>query len=136
MQKSGDEALFAEAAAMRGRAYAPYSGFLVGAALLAKGGRVFLGCNVENAAFSPSNCAERTALFAAVAAGERQFSAIAIAGGKAGEPGSAPCLPCGVCLQALLEFCDPQSFRVLTANGEGGLQAFLLGELLPHGFRL
>jgi cytidine deaminase len=136
MPNPSDAALFAEAAALRERSYAPYSGFLVGSALLTRRGLVFLGCNVENAAFSPSNCAERTALFSAVAAGEREFLAIAVAGGKAGEGPFAPCLPCGVCLQVLLEFCDPHAFRVLTADGKGGLQAFLLEELLPHGFRL
>ena len=101
--KAKDLIRLAEAA--RERAYAPYSGFLVGAALLGKSGKVYLGCNVENAGYSATNCAERTAFFKAISDGEREFQAIAIVGGKRGEkPGYCP--PCGICRQVMAEFCD------------------------------
>jgi len=115
------------------RAYAPYSGFFVGAALLADSGKVYIGCNIENSSFSVTNCAERTALFTAVADGERKFKAIAIAGGKNGEI-TAPCTPCGVCRQALSEFCD-KDLKVLIAKPDG-YDEYTLGELLPKSFEL
>ena len=115
------------------RAYAPYSGFFVGAALLADSGKVYIGCNIENSSFSVTNCAERTALFTAVADGERKFKAIAIAGGKNGEI-AAPCPPCGVCRQALSEFCD-KDLKVLIARPDG-YDEYTLGELLPKSFEL
>lgn len=120
-------------AAMRAmtRAYAPYSDFFVGAALLAADGSLYLGCNVENASFSATCCAERTALFAAVADGKREFEAIAIAGGHRGRV-SVACYPCGVCRQALSEFCSPD-FRVLLVTGDG-YESHTLGELLPGFF--
>lgn len=99
-----DEELYELACSARDRAYAPYSGFSVGAALLAKSGKVYLGCNIENRAFSPSNCAERTAFFKAVSEGERSFVKLAVAGGKAGES-PVFCPPCGVCRQVIAEFC-------------------------------
>ncbi|MBQ9086945.1 MAG: cytidine deaminase [Clostridia bacterium] len=118
----------------RGRAYAPYSGFTVGAALLCGDGEVFIGCNIENASFTPTCCAERVALFSAVAAGKRDFSAIAVAGGKEGN--SAPlCMPCGVCRQALSEFC-PEVLPVILEGEDGDVCSFTLGELLPHKFSL
>ena len=98
----------------REMAYAPYSHFCVGAALPAKSGKVYKGCNVENAAYSPTNCAERTALFKAVSEGEREFTAIAIVGGM-GETIADFCAPCGVCRQVLAEFCD-KDFRVILGN--------------------
>ena len=115
----------------REMAYAPYSGFRVGAALLAKSGKVYKGCNVENAAYSPTNCAERTALFKAVSEGEREFTAIAIVGGMY-ETIADFCAPCGVCRQVLAEFCDPD-FRVVLGTPEKP-QAFAFKDILPYGF--
>ena len=115
----------------RERAYAPYSGFFVGAALLAKDGRVFTGCNVENAAYSPGNCAERTAIFKAVSEGAREFEAIAIVGGKAGEL-SPLCAPCGVCRQVMAEFCD-KDFRLVLGNSKA-ISTHTFGELFPYAF--
>ena len=116
----------------RKNAYAPYSGFAVGAALLTSDGGVFQGCNVENASFSATCCAERTALFSAVARGKKSFSALAIAGGKIGEDPSEPCPPCGVCRQALAEFCPPE-FPIYLAEG-GSIKKINLGALLPEAF--
>ena len=98
-------------------AYTPYSGFQVGAALLAKNGRIFTGCNIENAAYSPTNCAERTAVFKAVSEGIREFQAIAIVGGREGTEPVSLTAPCGVCRQVLMEFCSPKEFQcfLLTA---------------------
>ncbi len=114
-------------------AYTPYSGFRVGAALLAADGKVYQGCNIENAAYTPTNCAERTAFFKAVSEGQREFSAICIVGGKVGvlEGYTAPC---GVCRQVMMEFCDPETFRVILAKGEKHWQEYRLKELLPMGF--
>ena len=117
----------------RKRAYTPYSGFRVGAALLASSGRVYLGCNIENAAYSPTNCAERTAFFKAVSEGEREFTAIAVAGGK-GELCGEICPPCGVCLQVMAEFCDPDEFTVYLVKSETECEEMKLRDLLPHGF--
>lgn len=126
------------AAALRARkhAYAPYSGFLVGAALLVLNGTLYTGCNIENAAYSVCNCAERTALFSAVAAGERRFRAIAVAGGKREEqePLSSYCPPCGVCRQALSEFCESRAFQVILVRSREDFQIFTLEELLPLRF--
>ena len=115
----------------RTRAYAPYSGFRVGAALLSATGRVYLGCNIENAAYSPTNCAERTAFFKAVSEGERDFCAIAIVGGS-GEDISELCAPCGVCRQVMAEFCNAD-FRILLGNSER-IRVMTLNELLPLSF--
>ena len=117
----------------RKNAYAPYSGFRVGAALLTADGRVFTGCNIENAAYTPTNCAERTAFFKAVSEGVRGFAAIAIAGG-AGETPDAVCAPCGVCRQVMAEFCDPD-FRILLGNADE-MTAYSLDALLPCSFSL
>lgn len=128
-----DSALVAEAFAARERAYVPYSGFAVGAALLCGSGKVFHGCNIENAAYSPSNCAERTAFFKAVSEGERDFEAIAVVGGPL--DGAAQfCYPCGVCRQVMMEFCDPETFRVIVAASPEELRSHTLEEILPHGF--
>ena len=116
----------------RENSYSPYSGFAVGAALLGKSGKIYLGCNIENAAYTPTNCAERTAIFKAVSEGEREFEAIAIVGGKRGEDLNELCAPCGVCRQALAEFCD-SDLRVILYNGEK-LKTTTLGELLPNTF--
>ena len=118
----------------REQAYTPYSGFKVGAALLCRDGKIFCGCNIENAAYSPTNCAERTAFFKAVSEGEREFVRIAIVGGKEGEM-VAPS-PCGVCLQVMSEFCKPESFEVVMAKSETDYTVKKLSELLPFGFSL
>lgn len=118
----------------RENAYAPYSNFSVGAALEADDGRVFCGCNVENAAFSPSNCAERSALFRAVSDGARHFIRIAIVGGRTGKEPEGICAPCGVCRQCLLEFCDPDTFEVLLAAGGEKYSSYTLAQLLPLSF--
>ena len=115
----------------RKKAYAPYSGFLVGAALLTKEGKVYRGCNIENASYTPTNCAERTAFFKAVSEGERAFEAIAIVGGKGEEP-SELCAPCGVCRQVMAEFCNGD-FRVLLGTSEK-CKAYTLEELFPLSF--
>ena len=114
----------------RESAYAPYSRFKVGAALLTADGRVYTGVNIENAAYSPSNCAERTAFFNAVSRGERDFAAIAVAGWN-DDPGFA--YPCGVCRQVMMEFCRPDSFTVIVTDGQSHKSA-LLHDLLPCGF--
>lgn len=116
-----------------GRAYTPYSHFQVGAALLTGTGRIYLGCNIENAAYTPTNCAERTAFFKAVSEGEREFEAICIIGGKNGVANGVTA-PCGVCRQVMREFCDPKTFRIILPDGADSYQEFLLEELLPLGF--
>ena len=123
-----------EALAAREKAYCPYSGFSVGAALLSKTGEIYTGCNIESAAYTPSICAERTAFAKAVSEGEREFVAIAIAGGKQGEPPSEACPPCGVCRQVMAEFCDPGSFRILLQEAGNAYSGYTLEELLPQSF--
>ena len=113
----------------RENAYAPYSDFMVGAALLCKNGKVYTGCNVENAAYSPTLCAERVAFGKAVSQGERDFVAIAVVGGKRGGK-TAPCTPCGVCRQVMAEFCKPD-FKICAEDRE-----YTLEDLLPDGFSL
>lgn len=115
------------------RAYAPYSGFSVGAALLSSDNEIFGGCNIENAAFSPTNCAERTAFFKAVSEGKHEFSGIAIVGGK-GEEINDFCAPCGVCRQVMMEFCDPKTFLIVLARSEQDYMIYTLEELMPFGF--
>lgn len=112
--------------------YVPYSHFAVGAALLTKDGKVYTGCNIENASYSPTNCAERTAVFKAVSEGEKDFVAIAVIGAPEGEEGKF-CAPCGVCRQVLREFCDPNTFRVLLGTTKE-VKSYTLGELLPASF--
>lgn len=117
----------------RENAYAPYSQFRVGAALLTQDGNIYTGCNIENAAYGPSNCAERTAFFKAVSEGERSFQAIAIVG--AGEMDNGQyAVPCGVCRQVMAEFCLPEKFDIIIANMTGEYYIRTLGELLPDGF--
>ena len=113
--------------------YAPYSHFHVGAVLLAKNGTYYTGCNIENAAYTPTNCAERTAFFKAVSEGMRDFRAICIVGGKDGVP-TEYASPCGVCRQVMMEFCDPKTFRVITAISEDTYLDKTLEEMLPFGF--
>ncbi|MBQ7415436.1 MAG: cytidine deaminase [Oscillospiraceae bacterium] len=115
-----------------GHAYAPYSGFYVGAALLCDDGTVYTGCNIENAAYSPTNCAERTAFFKAVYDGHRRFTDIAICGGKGGVITNL-CTPCGVCRQVMGEFCGPD-FRIHMTDSSGLVQTQTLAQLLPMGF--
>ena len=120
----------------RERAYAPYSHYAVGAALLTKDGRVYQGCNIENASFSATNCAERTAFFKAVYDGCNDFAAIAVVGGPAGKPVQAqdePSGPCGVCRQVMQEFCGPD-FEIHMQKAGGGVFTVKLPELLPFGF--
>ena len=115
------------------RAYAPYSGFYVGAALLCADGTVYFGCNIENASFSPTICAERTAFAKAVSDGHRDFTAIAICGGKGGQIADI-CPPCGVCRQVMREFCR-DDFQVYLV-GKEGYEALTLSQLLPYSFSL
>lgn len=117
----------------RRHAYTPYSHFAVGAALLDVHGRVWQGCNIENAAYTPCNCAERTAFFKAVSEGVYDFEAIAVVGGPEDEPPRAVCAPCGVCRQVMREFCDKDSFRVVLGTSDAH-RSFLLAELLPESF--
>ncbi|MDD4850175.1 MAG: cytidine deaminase [Gemmiger sp.] len=128
-----DRALIDAAFAARERAYAPYSRFKVGAALLAADGRVFTGCNVENAGLTATSCAERTALFKAVSEGATAFTAIAVVGSMAGEQNTLVTSPCGVCRQALFEFTGP-ALRVIMAKSGDDYLVKTLGELLPLGF--
>ena len=125
------KSLMEAATAARQYAYSPYSGYRVGAALLGKSGKVHTGCNVENAGYSPTKCAERTAVFKAVSEGEREFSAIAVVGG-AGDTIDPACTPCGVCRQVLAEFCDPTTPVILGTPDR--LRVLTLGELLPFAF--
>ena len=123
--------LMNKAADAREFAYAPYSHFKVGAALLSKNGRVFTGCNIENASFSPTVCAERTAFFKAVSDGVKEFAAIAIVGGKEGEIAPS-CAPCGVCRQVMSEFCD-QDFVVVLGTPDN-FKTYEFGKILPLSF--
>lgn len=112
--------------------YSPYSDYMVGAALLCDNGKIYSGCNIENAAYGPTVCAERTAIFKAVSEGERNFCAIAVAGGKNGEiQGAFP--PCGVCRQVMAEFCG-EDFLVFVVTGKDSFKEFTLKELLPEAF--
>lgn len=113
--------------------YAPYSGYAVGAALLCRDGTVYTGCNIESAAYGPTNCAERTAIFKAVSEGRKEFQAIAIAGGKKGEQPSSYAYPCGVCRQVMQEFCG-SDFQIAVALSGDEFEVYTLQELLPHGF--
>lgn len=120
---------------MRNMSYSPYSHFAVGAGLLCDDGSVYGGCNIENSAYSPSICAERTAIFKAVSEGEKNFTAIAIAGGPAEKEPDNYCPPCGVCRQVMSEFCRPD-FKVILVKSETDYKEFTLNELLPESFSL
>ncbi len=124
------QSLYNSALKARENSYCPYSGYAVGAALLAADGRVFVGTNIENAAYSPTICAERAAFAAAVSSGAREFLAIAVCGGKKGSDPDPDCTPCGVCRQVMKEFCNPD-FEVIL-NG----RTLTLGDLLPHAFEM
>lgn len=127
------EEMISQAFSAMAKAYAPYSGFKVGAALLTADGIIYQGCNIENAAYTPSNCAERTAFFKAVSEGVREFTAICIVGGKDGVPEGLTA-PCGVCRQVMMEFCDPERFRIVLGKGDLSFRKYTLKELLPLGF--
>ncbi len=129
-----DRMLIKQALEMRKMAYVPYSHFQVGAALLCADGKIYTGCNIENAAYTPSNCAERTAFFKAVSEGEREFAAIAITGGAETAEELEYCAPCGVCRQVMMEFCDYDNFKVILAKSEQEYQVYSLREILPMGF--
>lgn len=133
MEKTRISELIRTASEQLAFSYVPYSHFRVGAALLAKNGTVYGGCNIENAAYGPTNCAERTAFFKAVSEGVREFSAICIVGGMNGRPDSLT-PPCGVCRQVMMEFCDPEEFEIILATDPEHYRVFLLKDLLPMGF--
>ena len=113
--------------------YTPYSNFKVGAALLAENGEIYTGCNIENASYTPTNCAERTAFFKAVSEGVRDFQAICIVGGKDGNL-TEYAAPCGVCRQVMMEFCDPKTFQIILAVDKERYEIYTLEELMPLGF--
>ncbi len=134
MSKSvSDRELIEVAMKAREMAYTPYSHFQVGAALLTKDGKVYPGCNIENAGYTPSNCAERTAFFKAVSEGAREFAAIAIVAGMEGGE-LIRTAPCGVCRQVMMEFCDPETFRILLAVSPDQYEEWTLERMLPLGF--
>lgn len=119
----------------REMSYAPYSKWKVGAALLAKNGQVFKGCNIENASYTPTNCAERTAFFKAISEGVHEFEKIAIVGGEDGASCLHICPPCGVCRQVMMEFCDYEKFQIiLGATNEEEMVVTSLKEMMPYGF--
>ncbi|MBQ8199192.1 MAG: cytidine deaminase [Lachnospiraceae bacterium] len=133
MQKEQIVTLIEQAKAAREFSYSPYSGYMVGAALLTAEGEIYTGCNIENAAYGPSNCAERTAIFKAVSEGKKEFSAIAIVGGKKGSAGDYAA-PCGVCRQVMMEFCDPEKMQIIVAKSAEEYKHFTLAQLMPEGF--
>lgn len=118
----------------RKKAYAPYSGYMVGAAVLTGDLRIYTGCNIENASYTPTICAERTAIFKAVSEGKRTLKAVAVAGSPKGEEISQYSYPCGVCRQVMREFGDPESLVVIVARGEQDYKLYRLSELLPESF--
>ena len=122
------------AVAARKNSYSPYSHYQVGAALLATDGQVFSGCNIENAAYTPTNCAERTAFFKAVSVGVRDFTAIAIVGSPEGDEITQSSYPCGVCRQVMMEFCNPEVFQVIVARSLEEYEIRTLKDFLPEGF--
>lgn len=126
--------LIKKASSMLEFSYAPYSIFHVGAALLTKNGKIFTGCNIENATYGATNCAERTAFFKAISEGEKEFCAIAIVGGKNGKIDDF-CAPCGICRQVMAEFCS-KDFKIILANSKNEIKTFSLEELLPESFSL
>lgn len=134
LQQTEMRELIRKAIEARRLSYSPYSHYQVGAALLADGGQIITGCNIENAAYGPTNCAERTAFFKAVSEGIRDFKAIAIVGSPAGDEITQYAFPCGVCRQVMMEFCDPETFQVIVAKSEEDYRVMTLRELLPEGF--
>lgn len=134
MSEISDSELIKNATSMLKFSYSPYSNFCVGVALLSKNGKIYTGCNIENAAFGPSNCAERTAFFKAISEGQKEFVKIAIVGGKNAILGDF-CPPCGVCRQVMAEFCS-KDFKIILANSKNEIKTFTLEELLPQSFNL
>lgn len=126
--------LIEKALQARKKSYSPYSNYQVGAALLTDAGEVFIGCNIENAAYSPTNCAERTAIFKAVSEGKKKFDAIAIVGGPKDMEITQYAYPCGVCRQVMMEFCDPERFQIIVAKSVEEYEVKTLKQLLPEGF--
>ncbi|MGB5823492.1 MAG: cytidine deaminase [Proteocatella sp.] len=126
--------LVKEALEARKMAYVPYSKFAVGAALLCEDGEIIRGCNIENAAYSPTNCAERTAFFKAISEGKTDFVAIAVVGGPENEKPNDFIAPCGVCRQVMMEFCDPDEFEIIVGKNEEEYHLYKLDELLIAGF--
>ncbi len=133
LTKEQREALIADALAARRGAYAPYSHYQVGAALLTLEGQVYQGCNIENASYGAANCAERTAFFKAVSEGHRDFAAIAVTGGMEGEEPADYAYPCGICRQVMKEFTG-DDFIIIVAKSIEEYRAYTLAELLPWGF--
>ena len=133
MQEEEKRKLIRAALEARERAYIPYSGYAVGAAVLMESGKIYTGCNIENASYGATNCAERTAIFKAVSEGERKCAAIAIAGGRAGSVLTDYAHPCGICRQVMQEFAG-KGFRVLVARSVSDYKAYEFQELLPFGF--
>ena len=133
ISETEEKVLIRQALEARKLAYAPYSGYTVGAVLLTAEGRRYLGGNIENASYGATNCAERTAFFKAVSEGEREFTAIAIAGGKNGEVPVEYAYPCGICRQVMQEFCG-DDFVIYVVKSEQDYRSYTLKELLPYGF--
>lgn len=134
LSQEGIKELIRKAIGARRNSYSPYSHYQVGAALLTADGQSVTGCNIENAAYGPSNCAERTAFFKAVSEGVRDFVAIAIVGSPEGEKVTQYAYPCGVCRQVMREFCEPSQFQIIVAKSEEDYRMMTLAELLPEGF--
>lgn len=128
-----NEQLIQKAMEARELSYSPYSGFAVGAALLAENGEIYTGCNIENASFTPTNCAERTAFFKAVSEGVKKFKKIAVVGGRKGAL-TEVCAPCGVCRQVMREFCNPKDFQIILAVSEKEYQVYSLEQMLFMSF--
>lgn len=118
----------------RKRAYCPYSHFAVGATLLCQDGTIYTGCNIESSAYTPTICAERTAIFKAVSEGKREFICLAVAGGREDADILPITTPCGVCRQVMMEFCNPQTFLIFCASSPENYKAYTLAQLLPKGF--
>lgn len=133
LDKSQIEEMIALAIEQLKFSYTPYSNFKVGAALLTKEGKLYTGCNIENAAYTPTNCAERTAFFKAVSEGEKEFQAICVVGGQNGVL-TEYAAPCGVCRQVMMEFCNPDEFQIILATSNEHYEIFTLKEILPLGF--
>lgn len=129
-----DKELIIEALNARKMSYSPYSHFAVGAALMTEDNKVFKGCNIENASYTPTICAERNAIFKAVSEGAKNFTKIAVVGGDSSKPVTSFAYPCGVCRQVMREFCNPDSFEIIVAISENNYRKYLLKELLPEGF--
>lgn len=128
-----DEELIRIAIESRNKSYSPYSNFQVGAALLTSDEEVYTGCNIENASYTPTICAERTAIFKAISEGKHDYKKIAIVGSPKGEIVQYA-FPCGVCRQVMMEFTDPETFEVIVAVSEKDFKKYKLSDLLPEGF--